>query len=258
MEIVTYTEDQLSALRHQMAAVQSRYPGLGLGRSQTGFQAVQGKVSFSMAHRGRPIEDEFDIELRIPRDYPRSPPNVYELNERLDDFDHLFQDGRLCLGAPVDVRSRFAKEQELLFFIEELVIPFLFAFSYKDRYGEMPFGELSHGIEGILEYYADFFGTSRYDSILLLKCLADGVVPPLDRCPCGSGRKVKNCHGPRLSALRSHQTAQAFEDELREVMSASKRGNDPHRKLLPRRLRRRLARELDKKKSNRLRQRDQC
>ena len=231
-----------------MSALQDRHPGLALIRDRLGRLAVQGKIRFSMEHGGRPIEDEFDIKLEIPPDYPISPPHAYETKGKLDGFDHIFSDGRLCLGTPVEVRARFAKQPSLLSFIEELVVPFLFAFSYKNQYGEMPFGELAHGMEGILEYYIEFFGTPKEKSILLLKYLADGIAPPLDQCPCGSGRKLKKCHGPRLNALRQHQPAQAFEDELKKIISACRAVGNPHRKLLPRRLRRQMARQLDKSK----------
>ena len=250
METVTHDQDQLSVLTCQMAVVQDRYPGLALVRVGLGRLAVQGKIRFSMEHGGRPIEEEFDIELRVPPDYPRSPPHAYETQGKLDGFDHILSDGQLCLGAPVEVCARFAKKPNLLSFIEELVVPFLFAFSYKNQYGEMPFGELAHGMKGILEYYTHFFETSREGAILLLKCLADDIAPPLDPCPCGSGRKLKNCHGPRLNALRPHQTAQAFEDELRKMVSTCREGGSSHGKLLPRRFRRRLARQLGKSKGH--------
>lgn len=201
-----------------------------------------------MEYDGRSIEDEFHIELRIPADYPASPPNAYEVVGRLDRFDHLFQDGRLCLGAPIEVCSKFAQRPSLLHFIEDLVIPFLFAFSYKEQYGEMPFGELAHGMKGILDYYMEFFGTSKENATLLLECLAYRNVESLECCPCGSGRKLEKCHGPRLDALRPHQAAQDFRDELMQIISACPEGQ-PHQKLLPRRLRRRIARQLGKLKT---------
>ena len=51
--------------------------------------------------------------------------------------------GNFCLGAPIEVRRRFAGHKNLLRFIEDQVIPYLFSYSYKRDYGKLPFGELS-------------------------------------------------------------------------------------------------------------------
>lgn len=196
-----------------------------------------------MEYKGRTIEDEFQVELRIPPDYPASPPDVYEIAGRLDGFDHLFDSKKLCLGAPIEVRMRFAKRPNLLRFTEDLVVPFLFSFSYKARYGKMPFGELAHGTAGILDYYNSFFETPTERTMLLLKYLAgrerDGS-EILGMCPCGSGRKLKRCHGRKLNVLRSYQTAQDMENLVKEMVSATRMIGNYRRPLLSRRLRRKL------------------
>ena len=233
----------LATVARQMAALQDRYPDLALVRHRSGRLVVEGTLGFAMTHERRTVEDEFDVELRIPPDYPASPPNVYEVAGRLDGFDHLFTDGRLCLGAPVEVRMRFAERPSLLCFTEDLVVPFLFAFSYKASYGRMPFGELAHGVEGQLDYYNRFFGTPTEQTVSLLRCLVrdehdSGVA--FGKCPCGSGRKLKRCHGPELSKLRSHQTAEETEGLLKAMVSASRSAGGHRRPLLPRGLRRQL------------------
>ena len=196
-----------------------------------------------MAHEGRTVEDEFDVELRIPPAFPASPPNVYEVAGKLEGFDHLFEDGRLCLGAPVEVRMRFAERPSLLCFTEDLVVPFLFAFSYKERYAEMPFGELAHGVEGILDYYNRTFGTGTESTVSLLKCLIGGErnrSKTPSTCPCKSGRKLSRCHGPILDALRPHQTTEQTESLLKAMVAATRSTSSHKRPLLSRRLRRKL------------------
>ena len=235
---------QLDIVARQVAALQGGYPSLLLTRDGSGRLAVRGLLRFVMAHKGRSVEDEFHIELRLPADYPASPPDTYEVAGRLNGFDHLFNDGKLCLGAPVEVHRRFAERPNLLCFTEDLVIPFLFAFSYKARYGKMPFGELAHGTAGIWDYYIDFFETSKESTIALLKCLANDRRKEPEACPCGSGRKLKKCHGQKLNALRPHQTTQDTEDFLKEMVSACRTVGKNRRKLLPRRLRRELERQL--------------
>ena len=244
MDAVRYTQEQLAMLGQQVALLQVRHPKLALAPCAEGGLAVRGALGFLMEHKGRSIDDEFRIKLSIPADYPASPPDAYEVSGRLDGFNHVFRDGRLCLGAPVEVRMHFAESPNLLSFIERMIIPFLFAFSYKARYGKMPFGELAHGTAGILDYYIDFFETSKESTIALLKCLANDRRQEPEICPCGSGRKLKKCHGQKLNALRPHQTTRDTEDFLKEMVSACRTVGKSQRKLLPRRLRRELERQL--------------
>lgn len=234
----------MSLLTCQMKALQVRYPGLALVQRRPGYLAVRGEIWFVMEHKARAIEDRFNIELRIPEDYPKTPPNAYETGGRLNGYHHLFTDGRLCLGAPVEVCKQFAMQSTLLSFVEELVVPFLFSFSYERQYGEMPFGELAHGGEGLLDYYVDFFRTSKEKTISLLIYLAVDDRNRHGSCPCGSGRRLERCHGPRLDTLGTYLTTHAINDELRELVSASRMIRGHRRMVLPRRLRRRLEKQL--------------
>ena len=66
--------------------------------------------------------------------------------------------------------------------------------------------------------YTEFFGTSPVEAMKLLKCLADDSSPPLMACPCGGERKLRDCHGPKLTELRPHLCPTQFEIELREMI----------------------------------------
>jgi hypothetical protein len=68
----------------------------------------------------------------------------------------------------------------------------------------MPFGDLSHGVLGIIEYYTDLFGTAdNVVALSLLKILAEDNYRGHHKCPCGSGRMLRKCHGPILLELKS-------------------------------------------------------
>ena len=146
--------------------------------------------------------------------------------------------GNLCLGAPVEVRRRFAEHKTLLRFIEGQVIPYLFAYSFKKRYGRLPFGELYHATNGLLQYYMEFFESGLIETMKLLKCLADDFAPPLMACPCGADDRLEHCHGPSLSVLRPHQSPRTFENELRQMIRLARESGVrvPERKVAPKRL----------------------
>ena len=206
-----------------MTEVQARHPNLELLRDSSGSPWIRGGVGFSIEHNSLRVEDYYNLKFEIPDDYPASPPFVYETEGKIPkDFDHFMAAGNFCLGAPVEVRRKFAEHKNLLRFIDDQVIPYLFAHSYKRDYGEMPFGELWHGTDGLLQYYMKFFETSPVGAMKLLKCLADDFAPPLMACPCGGGRKLQDCHGPKLTELRPHLLPNQFETELVEMIKLAR------------------------------------
>ena len=145
----------------QVNEAQSRYPNLELLRYSSGELRVRGCVGFSIEHNSHMIEDYYNLELMILDDYPASPPFVFEPEGKIPkDFGHFMAAGNFCLGAPVEVRRRFAEHKSLLRFIEDQVIPYLFTYSYKRDHGKLPFSDLWHGPQ-------DCCSTTRSSSGLL-------------------------------------------------------------------------------------------
>ena len=203
----------------QMTEVQTRHPNLELLCDPSGALQIRGGVSFSIEHDSHVIEDDYNLEFKISDDYPASPPFVFETDSKIPkDFGHFMKAGNFCLGAPVEVRRKFAGHRNLLRFIDDQVIPYLFSYSYKRDYGKLPFGDLLHGEEGLLQYYMEFFEIPLIETMKLLKCLADDFAPPLMACPCGGGHKLQDCHGPKLTELQPHLPPKKFETELREMI----------------------------------------
>jgi len=230
-------EEIVQLVMNQMEELQAKHPDLELIVSASGDLIVTGVVRFCIEHEGRTVRDAYQIALVVPSDYPSTPPVVWETGNAIPQDFHKFKPGNLCLGAPVEVRRVFAQHKSLLGFIDRQVIPHLFSHSYRRDYGELPHGELPHGFLGLLEYYADFFGIGRLTAMKLLKLLADGFVPPLMKCPCGRGKKLRDCHGPKLEELRPHYPPQSFEAELRGMISALEaQGIRLPERILPRRL----------------------
>lgn len=190
------------------------YPSLSLFRNVHGCWVVQGDLRFTASYNGTTIDDKFSIILFLPQDYPKSPPTVQETEGRIPkDIDyHVFpRTGNLCLGAPLDVRVKFQKNPSLLHFINEQVISFLFAFSHKERYGKDPFDDLPHGGEGIIEYYTQLFNvTSNISAIELLKILAENNYRGHYNCLCGSGKRLRDCHGKLLRTINAYQSQDDF------------------------------------------------
>jgi len=219
--------------------LQNMFSGLQLKEDADGKFIVAGNISFTASHDGKAIKDDYDIEMSIPDDYPQNPPTVKETSNKIpkNKDNHVYpSNGTLCFGAPLAVKRTFAQERNLLWFVKEQVVRFLFSHSYKREYGTMPFGELAHGPEGILEYYRELFSVHDNWHVLgLLKILADNNYRGHTLCPCGSGQKLRNCHGNLLREIKEYQKPADFLTEHLSIFNFLNGNNKPQnlREFLP-------------------------
>lgn len=214
--------ETIDLLASETVDVQQVHPALEL-LAWSDTAVVRGMVSFDMGSGSRRIKDAYRLMMRFPEDYPESPPVTYETGGAIPrTFEHVFVDGSCCLGAPAEVRRRFREHKRLRRFINEQVIPFLYSCSYWKKHGEMPFGELAHGVMGLAQYYIEFFSVNAPAAMALLKLLADSLTAPLMKCPCGSGVPLRDCHGPRVDQLRGAFSPEAFERDLRGFIALAR------------------------------------
>uniref|UniRef100_UPI00405677A0 SEC-C domain-containing protein n=1 Tax=Candidatus Electrothrix sp. TaxID=2170559 RepID=UPI00405677A0 len=180
--------------------LKSQYNGLHLTRDKNGEYSVNGILAFSASYTDVTIEDQFKICIDIPKQYPSAPPSVREIGGRISSDFHVNPGiNTLCLGSPLEVKRKFFVEKNLVGFVELLLIPFLYSYSYYEKNQRMPFGELSHGTRGILDYYKELFQTNNSQAILnFLNLLIDNSYRRNSLCPCRSGKTLKKCHADLL------------------------------------------------------------
>lgn len=218
----------LQAVIDQVLEAQGQYPNFELTATASGRLELAGTVCFDLEYKGQRVQDAFDIRLVLAVDHPAAPPIVYESGGRIPaEYGHFMQAGNLCLGAPVEVRGKFARHPTLLQFINEQVVPYLFSYGHKRDFGFMPYGEREHASVGLLDYYMELFTTNGIVAMKLIKLLADGHAPPLLRCPCRSGLPLHQCHGTKLDQIRPHQPVQHFETELRAMVRLLQKSGHP-------------------------------
>ena len=206
----------------QYSELIERYSGLRLEFVGEKYK-INGILKFSAEYQHNRIEDEYSIELTISDDYPDSLPIVREKGNRIPRDFHKYQDDSLCLGASLAIKRKFLKQPTIIGFIERCVIPHLYLYSYKSKYGSLPYGELSHGWLGILEYYQDVFNVVDERIILrLLKVIVDDNYQAHSRCPCGSRKRLRDCHGRLLRKFMSLQPAQEFSGDYQLIMEGLK------------------------------------
>lgn len=205
--------DELT-LYKQFQDLYLNFPGFILEKKGEDAWQIRGKIRFSREYLKRRVDDEYLVEILVLKDYPISLPKIFEIEGRIPIDFHRFQDEALCLGAPLEVKAKFRKRPTLLGYVDNCVIPYLYSYSYKCKFGKLPFGELSHGGKGLLEFYQNLFGIKDPRRVQrFLEILSLGNYQDRTRCPCGSGRRLRICHGSLIDKLLTLQGASEFNTE---------------------------------------------
>ena len=161
--------------------------------------------SFPIEHNGDTLE-RYSIEITLPSDYPTVVPIVRETGgqiPRLADNHFNSANGELCLFVPTERWRYFPVGATLLDFLNGPVRNHLLGLSLRRLGEKWPFGERSHGEAGIIESYSELLGTREEAAIIqYVECLSKPNLKGHWPCPCGSGKKLRQCHLPFINDLR--------------------------------------------------------
>lgn len=166
------------------------------------------------------IEDVYEVEIRIPPQFPRALPRVKETGGRVPKDWHKLRGNLLCLGAPTAIRLELRLSPSLPTVVNRLVIPYLYSYSFFEKHSRMPFGELAHGDEGIRQNLAEIFAAPscrRPEEFLRLAGMKKRCANK-HPCACGSGRRLGRCHNRKVNQLRRQLGRQWFQAEYERVL----------------------------------------
>lgn len=181
------------------------HPGLQLVPAGGDEVLLRGEFAFAATARRIPIEDSYCLEIRIPRTYPsKGFPRVFEKAGRIPGEYHHLADGSLCLGAATRLRRIALRTPSVSDFLTLVVVPYLYARSYFERFGRMPFGELAHGSIGLAQDLIEMLRMPPGTSVSRLVKSASLRRRHANKrpCPCGSGTRLGKCHNQTVNAAR--------------------------------------------------------
>lgn len=168
------------------------------------------------------ISDCYAVRIEISADFPHSFPRVWETGHRIPRDYHTYgNDNSLCLGSPLRLLIALGKCPTLLDYVKSCLIPYLYGYSYREKHGRVPFGQLDHGESAVLGEYEELFGVKGAEACLEMLGLL-GLKKRLankEPCPCGSGRCVGKCHHKTLNRLRETASPSRFRREYERVRS---------------------------------------
>lgn len=184
---------------------------------------LSGDISFkAQGPDGVEIADTYTIKIEVPFSFPETIPSVWETSKRIPRNFHKLTSNRLCLAAPTQLRLGVRKSSSLLQFVKQFVVPYLFGYSYFEQFDRMPFGELSHGNEGIRDYLREMYsaGNARNPEEFLRLSSLHKRVANKRPCPCGSRRRLGRCHNRVVNAYRRELGRKWFAKEYHRVTSS--------------------------------------
>jgi hypothetical protein len=160
---------------------------------------------FPIADEGK-VLDQFSIEIELPRYDPNDLPVLREIGGRIPrtQDNHInVPSGEVCLFVPDERWRIYPRGSTLLDFLNGPLRNYFIGYSLFELGEPWPFGQRSHGAEGIFEYYSELLGTDdRRVVIRYLECMSKPTLKGHWECPCGSGKRIRNCHQTTLNDLR--------------------------------------------------------
>lgn len=157
---------------------------------------------------GSEVFDRFSILIILPTDFPRSLPNVYEIGGRIPrtaDRHVNSGSGEACVLLPEERWRVWSRGSSLLAYFNGPLRNYFLGQAMVELGEPWPFGERSHGIRGLRDYYNETLGTDDPRIILkYLHCLSAKKPKGHWDCPCGSGKRLRACHMPLVLNLRNN------------------------------------------------------
>lgn len=158
---------------------------------------LTGDIFINCKSKGFFLSENYPVQIVIPLNSNELPYVIDNENRIAKDYPHRYDNGKLCLETETSIRIRFLDSFSLVEWIREFVETYYFSYEFFQRYGEFPFGERGHGVQGIVETYQELFHEKDPIKVFaLMKAICEHPYRGHSLCPCGSNQKLRLCHGP--------------------------------------------------------------
>lgn len=200
------------------------------------YTVLEGALRFHRVYENVPIEDIYKIRLELPHN-PKLLPRLTETGGRLQEVLskradvqgpadlHAFPDWRLCLAAPQELRLNYLNNPSVKVLFDKYIEPYFYSQSYFEAIGTWPWRHLPHGVDGIIEWFANNSNLpgsaketaqavrelARDDNQRAIRMISRAMqhdsFAPRNKCLCGANQNYQQCHRmlPKLAiALRQN------------------------------------------------------
>lgn len=195
-----------SAAMVQVASLLQKYPDLEIASEADSEIVITGWIQIARTFNDFPIVKKVQLEITIPIAQDCFP-YVKDTGGHIDTkYPHRYLSGRLCLATEIDLRLHFLDGFDLLRWMDDFVEPYYYSHDYYQRFDCYPFGDRQHGHLGAIQSYSDWFATPQMDTVasILLQIEANDHYRGHHLCFCGSGKKMRDCHGQKILCFYQH------------------------------------------------------
>lgn len=161
--------------------------------------------TFPVLGADQEIIDRFRVRIELPSSYPRDLPIVRETGGRIPwtEDRHINPDGTACAMMPEERYRVWPTGSTLRDFLDGSLRNFFLGQLARERGDPWPFGEWSHGEQGFLEFvYSELETTDRDLVVRFMLVVSKDQVNFRVRCPCRSGRLIRECCKVKIMRLR--------------------------------------------------------
>lgn len=170
--------------------IKEKYPNL-VYKSEN--NTLEGNIEVNRKVNDEIIKGCYPVRIVFNKDFI---PYVYDIGGKINKkYSHKYHDSRLCLATDIEQQIFINDKKSICKWIEKYVESYFISYEYYKRYGTYPFGQYSHGTQGILEFCCEYFELKNNDTNQkIIEYILLHTYRGHDLCPCGSNRRVRNCH----------------------------------------------------------------
>lgn len=203
----------------QEAELSRRYPNLSFEFDESSFIA-EGSI-YVNATDGL-YRDSETVSVKISCEgFPQRFPVVYDCGGTVpEEFEHAYEDGRLCLAVDTEMAPWLKADDSIADFIDHFVVNYYFQASRFRRFGDKGDFGRSHGSAGIISFFQEYFGVDANAARRIIWIVGSGRYRGRMMCPCGSKKRVGKCHGDKIKALFDPEVWACFKADYESLKNA--------------------------------------
>jgi hypothetical protein len=188
---------QAQSLQQELA---QKFPDITVSTTET---KIYLRGAFPVLHEGN-VLDRYQVEIDWS-DRDTEVPVLRETGGRIPWIAdrHMSQGGMACLFVPEEWLLRARAERTIIHYLDGPVRNYFLWQSLFERGESPPWGERSHGVSGLIEAYSDM--VSMQGAAAVKRCfgyLSRDRIKGHWMCPCGTNRRVRDCHIEHLRELK--------------------------------------------------------
>lgn len=189
---------------HDKKWLKDKYPKLEINPKEN---TAKGEIYFDRVYNKVRITDFYTVQIDFKTKINSILPQVKEINGKIEkiakelaippiDLHINESDKTLCLCIDEREKDYLPNSFDINIFFENILEPILYWVSYYGKYKKPPWEEYAHRELGHLELYAEeYINIKKLKEKFSIEKLNElKKLKGHDKCVCGSGEKLRDCH----------------------------------------------------------------